>query len=126
MKREMTKKERLWAVYKGETPDRMPVKLWGLGKNQKMLHPAYQRVYDKAMEKTDLIGGADSPFDIYSGSRTRHLYESYTERYTDDWTAHINVMHTSEGDLRSVFLANNKGHPGLMREYYVKNEKDLK
>ena len=123
---EMTKKERLWAVYKGETPDRMPVKLWGLGKNQGMLHPAYQKVYDAAVEKTDLIGGAGSAFDIYSGTKTQNLYESETKPHKNEWTAHINTMHTPEGDLKSVFLANNKGHPGLMQEYYVKNEKDLK
>jgi len=126
MAREMTKKERLWAVYKGETPDRMPVKLWGLDKNQGMLHPAYKPVYDLAIEKTDLIGGGWSPFDIYSGSKTQNLYEGRTEPHNDDWTAHINIMHTPEGDLKSVHMANNKGHPGLMSEYYVKDASDLK
>ena len=126
MAREMTKKERLWSVYKGETPDRMPVKLWGLDKNQSMMHPAYKKVYDAAVEKTDIIGGASSAFDIYSGSRYKNLYESRTEPRGNDWTAHINIMRTPEGDLRSVFLANNHGHPGLMQEYFVKGESDLK
>jgi hypothetical protein len=124
--REMTKKERLWAVYKRETPDRMPVKLWGLGKNQGMLHPAYKRAYDVAIEKTDILGGASSPFDIYSGTKTQNLYESRTESYSAEWTAHIRTMHTPKGDLRSIYLANNKGHPGLEREYYVKDAADLK
>ncbi|MCL2159531.1 MAG: hypothetical protein FWH48_09010 [Oscillospiraceae bacterium] len=122
----MTKKERLWAVYKGETPDRMPVKLWGLSKNQPMLRPIYKSVYDAALEKTDLIGGAGSAFDIFSGTKTKNLYESRTEPYNEDWTSHISVMHTPKGELKSVFLANNKGDPGLTKEYYVKNENDLK
>ena len=94
MKHEMTRKERLWAVYKGETPDRIPVKLWGLDKNQAMLCPEYKCVYDAAVEKTDLVGGAWSPFDIYSGSKTQNLYERHTEIYDEDWTANISVMHT--------------------------------
>ena len=126
MAREMTKKERLWSVYKGGTPDRMPVKLWGLDKNQGMMHPAYKRVYDAAIEKTDILGGAWSAFDIYSGRRTENLYEGRTEAHDKDWTAHINIMHTPEGGLKSVFLANNQGHPGLMQEYFVKDEADLK
>jgi len=126
MAREMTKKERLWAAYRGETPDRMPVKLWGLSKNQNMLRPVYRQVYEAAIEKTDLLGGAWSPFDFCSGSKNQNLYESHAEPYNDDWTAHTGIMHTPGGDLKSVYLSNNRGDPGLMREYYVKDEGDLK
>jgi len=126
MAREMTKKERLWAVYKRKIPDRMPVKLWGLDKNNYMLHPDYKRAYDVALEKTDLFGGAWSPFDMYSGSKTQNLYERYAEPYKNDWTANITVMNTPEGKLRQVFLSSNKGHPGLTKEYFVKDETDLK
>ena len=126
MAREMTKKERLWAVYMGKTPDRMPVKLWGLDKNQDMRHPAYKKVYDAAIEKTELVGGAWSAFDMYSGSKSQNLYEGRAEPRDDDWTAHTSIMHTPEGDLKSVFLSNTKGHPGLMQEYYVKDAADLK
>jgi len=123
---EMTRKERLWSVYQGKTPDRMPVKLWGLGKNQGMLHPAYQRAYDVAVEKTDLVGGASSPFDMYGGSRAQGMYESRKEPCGPAWTAHIKTMHTPQGDLLSVFMSNNRGHPGLEREYFMKDAADLK
>ena len=122
----MTKKERLWAVYKGETPDRMPVKLWNLYKNQNPVHPAYKRMYNIALEKTDLVGEASSPFDIYGGIKTQNVYEAYTEPYGGDWTAHVSIIHAPAGSLKQVYLASNKGHPGLTKEHYVKDESDLK
>ena len=122
----MTKKERLWAVYKGEEPDRIPVKLWGLDKNQGMMHPAYQKVYDLAIEKTDLIGGAGSPMDIYCGMNGGDVYTWHTEPYNEDWTSHITMIKTASGDLKNIFLSNNKGHPGLNKEYYIKTPEDIK
>ena len=122
----MTKKERMWAVYKGERPDRIPVKLWALYKNQRLLHPDYKRMYDIALEKTDLVDNVSYPFNIYHGTKTENLYHSYTEPRGEDWVAHITVMHTPGGDLQTTYYAPTKAYAGLTKEYFVKEAKDLK
>jgi hypothetical protein len=35
-------------------------------------------------------------------------------------------MNTPEGKLRRVYLTSNKGHPGMTKEYFIKDESDLK
>ena len=126
MMAEMTRKERLWSVYKKETPDRVPVKLWGLDNRSSLINPAYKIVYDNAAVKTDLIRNASSRCDIVNGKNNYHLYEVYDEPYNKDWTACVKIMHTPEGDLRSVQMHSTKGHPGLDTEHFVKDEDDLK
>ena len=61
----VTNRERLERIYRGDLPDRPAVKLWGLIPEQKLLHPAYEPVYRAAMERTDLVFGADSAFDLH-------------------------------------------------------------
>ncbi|MCL2517299.1 MAG: hypothetical protein FWF15_01930 [Oscillospiraceae bacterium] len=122
----MTRKERLWAVHKGEDPDRIPVKLWALTKNQKLLHPDYQRIYDLAIEKTDLFGSTGFPFNIYHGTKTENVYSGRVEKHSDDWNAHITVMHTPGGDLQSTYLSPTKAYAGLTTEYFIKDADDLK
>lgn len=49
----MTNRERLRRVFAGRLPDRPAVRLWGIRPQQmKSLHPAYEPVYQMAMEQT--------------------------------------------------------------------------
>ena len=124
---QMTRRERLMAIFRGDIPDRPAVKVWGAGTRQDAcIHPAFEPVRDRAVDKTDLMRHAGSPFSIYCGQHAERLIETCTEP-TDspDWVRQITVYHTPSGDLRQVFRASTRKKPGYIAEYLLKEPGDI-
>jgi len=86
----MTGRERLTAIFRGEIPDHSAVKLWGATPGQKLLHPAYEPVYELAMELSDLAVSAGSRFNLHWGAAAEEICETQ-EVSTDqeDWSNRI-------------------------------------
>ncbi|MDF2685871.1 MAG: hypothetical protein K0S55_1052 [Clostridia bacterium] len=122
----LTSKERIMRVFRGEAYDRPVLKLWGFDIGQGMLHPDYKPVYNEALKITDIFSGAGSAFNIRTGTN-EGIYE-YKETPTKDpeWVEYEAVIHTTDGDLKQVYLGSTIGKPGYMKEYFVKEPKDIK
>lgn len=123
----MTSRERLTRIFQGKLPDRPAVKLWRVQPNQKVLHPAYEPVYRMAMECTDLMVEASSPFDLHWGCTGEEISKN-TEVPTDsdEWIDVVTQVHTPEGTLRSIFRKSTVGNPGYRMEYLLKEPGDIK
>ncbi|MFA6108158.1 MAG: uroporphyrinogen decarboxylase family protein [Candidatus Latescibacterota bacterium] len=123
----MTRRERLTTLFAGGTPDRPAVKVWGAGTRQDAcIHPAFEPVRDRAVDLTDLMRGAGSPFHLYCGRHHERLIETRTEATASpDWVHLVTVYHTPEGDLRQVFRASTRKRPGYIAEYPLKEPADI-
>ncbi|MDD4774029.1 MAG: uroporphyrinogen decarboxylase family protein [Eubacteriales bacterium] len=130
MKTEMTSRERLMRIFKGEQTDRPALKLWGAGKYSKgdrLLHPDYAPVAAKASEITDLFGGSGSAFDIYYGKNGAGMVSSETrETGQEAWRDNHITYRTPEGELHAIHRWSTVGEPGYVLEYAVKDASDLK
>lgn len=123
---QLTSKERIMRVFRGEDYDRPVLKLWGFDIGQQMLHPDYQPVYDKALMITDIFSGAGSALNVRTGIN-EGIYEYKTIPTKDpQWIEHHAVIHTPDGDLKQVYLGSTIGKPGYIKEYFVKEPKDIK
>jgi hypothetical protein len=123
----MTGRERLGAIFEGRTPDRPAVKIWGADPRDPVSQPDFERVRQRAVEKTDLFIGSGSAFNIYAGRHFERLVESQ-EIPTDqpEWTRVITTYHTPQGDLREVFQKSTCGKPGYEMEYLLKEPEDIR
>ncbi len=108
-------------------PDRPAVRLWGVQPGQQLLHPAYEPVYRMAMESTDLMVAARTPFNLYWGCTRQAIVET-SEQPTDsaEWVDVATYVHTPTGTLRSVFRKSTAGKPGYEREQLLKEPGDIK
>jgi hypothetical protein len=62
---QMTRRERLKAIFQGRVPDRPAVKAWGVSSKQDAcVHPAFAPVRDLAVERTDLMRHVGAPFNL--------------------------------------------------------------
>ncbi len=123
----MTGRDRLTRIFRGELPDRPAVRLWGPSPDQKLLHPAYEPVYQAAMEYTDLIVNVRSPFNLYWGSASEEIsmYKEVATR-SDEWVEVETTIRTPEGMLKSVFTKSTVGKPGYQKEHLLKEPDDIK
>jgi len=124
----ITNRERLMKIFRGEIPDRPAVKLWALEPGQELLHPSYKPVYEAGMELTDLVASASSPFNLYWGRReeeVRTVRREPREGADGEWVNVIREIRTPEGRLRSVFQESTVGNPGYQKEYLLKEPKDI-
>jgi hypothetical protein len=122
----MTKRERLLAIYYGKAPDRPAVRLWGLKPGQELLHPAYQVVRDAGAEKTDLVYGAGSPFNLCWGAKGPPVRNEDRPTGTPEWVDKVAYVDTPAGTLRGVYRASTCKRPGYMVEHLIKEPADLK
>lgn len=124
----MTRRERLTTIFAGGVPDRPAVKVWGAATHHDAcVHPAFEPVRDRAVELTDLMRGAGSPFHLYCGRHHDRLIETHTEKTeSPDWVHMVTVYHTPEGDLRQVFRASTRRRPGYIAEYPLKEPDDIR
>lgn len=123
----MTRRQRLNALFSGETADRPAVKLWRAEPGQTLLHPDYEPVYRSAVEQTDLMGGAGSPFDLYSGQfHEDHVHVA--ERPTDspEWIDAVTTLWTPGGELQRVDRRSTCNKPGYHMEFLLKEPADIK
>ena len=123
----MTRRQRLTALFQGQIPDRPAVKVWGAGSQQDpCVHPAFAPVRDRAVDKTDLMRHAGSPFNLYGGRHAAEAIETSTRPTASaDWVHQLTVYHTPAGDLRQVFRASTRNRPGYIEEYLLKEPADL-
>ena len=122
----LTNRERYELIFKGEIPDRPAVKLWGLEPEQALLHPAYEPVYKKGMELTDIMPASDSPFDLFCGCAKEDITQVTEEPAgSDEWVNVVTVINTPAGSLKSIFAKSTLGNPGYDKEYLIKEPDDL-
>ena len=124
---QMTRRERLTAIFEGRMPDRPAVKIWGANPVDELVHPAFAPVRDLAVAKTDLFHGAGSAFNIYAGIHAAARCDVH-DKPTDspEWVDQVTTWHTPEGDLREVFQKSTCRKPGYHKEYLLKEPGDLK
>ena len=123
----MTGRERYMRVYRGEIPDRPPVKLWKLYPEERLIHPAYEPVYRLGMEKTDLVLPARILFDNHIG-RSHNELVRHGERPSPspEWIESVSTVSTPEGELESVYTTSTCGKPGYQKEFLLKEPGDIK
>ena len=122
----MTRRERLTRIFRGELPDRPAVKLWGVTPDQKLLDPAYEPVYRKAVELTDLVMGGASSFNLPWGSASSDITsQREVPTDSDEWVDVITEYRTPDGILQSVHRKSTVGKPGYQREYPIKEPGQL-
>ena len=123
----MTSRERLTRIFQGKVPDRPAVRLWGVASGDKFLHPAYKKVHRTAMELSDLVTSAGSPFNLSWGCAVDKI-SGYSEVPTDseEWVEVVTKIHTPEGELRSVYTKSTVGKPGYQKEHLLKKPEDIK
>ena len=123
----MTRRERLLAVFRGEPVDRTPVKLWSAVPDQGFLHPAYEQVHRLAVERTDLMDGSGSPFDLYCGRHRQDFFKSHeVPTESEAWVEVVTTVETPGGPLRDVFTRSTCGQPGYQAEHLLKEPEDIK
>jgi hypothetical protein len=122
----MTGKERLMRILEGKEADRPALKLWGLDINQPMLHPAYQPVYDLAVEKTDIMTDAYSSLDLLLGSENgQRVTEEDKPLPNSNWVDHHSYLKAGGRVLHSIHRYSTIGEPGYNLEHFVKEPRDL-
>lgn len=123
----LTSRERLLRIFRGDAIDRPALKLWGAGIDPEYhIHPAYLPVNRAAAEKTDLFGTAGFPFDMAAGRNTHRYMETYeTETKNPDWRDRHIVYHTPKGDLHMIDRYSLRGDPGYTVEHMIKEPEDI-
>ena len=122
----MTRRERLMCIFRGEPPDRPAVRLWGVAPEQELLHPAYAPVRDAALQKTDLVLSAGSPFDLRWGSQPPPIRREDRPTGSPEWVDQVTYVETAAGPLRGVYRVSTCKRPGYIMQYMVKEPWELK
>lgn len=121
----MTSRERIMRIFRNQDVDRPALKLWGADLNPELLHPDYAPVYQLAKEKTDLFGGAGSPFNIFFGQNAKQYVETKDVPYAEGWVSRHHYYHTPKGTLHDVERVSLTGEPGYILEHAVKEPEDI-
>ena len=121
----MTSKERLMAAINLEQPDRVPVKIWGVGPETKARHPSFQPIIDAAIEKTDLVASWGMGGGIFM-SATEEVETTVEEcpSRIDEFEERVTIHVTPRGPLTTVHVFNREGKPGYTMEYLIETEED--
>ena len=122
----MTRKERLWRIFKKQDIDRPALKLWGASPSPYLLHRDYKPVRELAYETTDLFGGGSSAFNIFFGRNEKDCVTYYDEPLAGTpWYDRHTVWHTPKGELRSVERCSKDGDPSYVTSHLVKSPDDI-
>ena len=125
--REMTSRERLWAVLNGQEPDRVPI--WMLFPREQLgyyvdVHslPSYARIMPYVWNKTDWLDRRSIPTPaFYTGAAQ---IESSVQ-VSDGWAITRSTLHTPLGDLTAEHRQDNENASGARTEYFCKDIDDL-
>ena len=127
MEREMTSRERLWAVLNHRQPDRVPI--WMLFPREQLPHyvdvhslPSYARVLPHVWRNTDWLDRRfiEAP-PFFTGA-------AEVEERTGTqgaWTITRRILHTPLGDLTSEVRRDDRAARGAATEFYCKDVTDL-
>ncbi|MEW6359852.1 MAG: uroporphyrinogen decarboxylase family protein [Planctomycetota bacterium] len=123
----MTSRERLMSIFQGQAPDRPAIKLWSASPSQKARHPAYEPVLRLAVEATDLMVSAGSPFNLHWGTAAAEISKSQ-ERPTDspEWVEVVTHIRTADRTLQSIHTKSTVGKPGYQKEHLFKEPDDIR
>lgn len=115
------------AIFQGKAPDRPAVKLWGAFPEKEVRHPAYEPILKLAIERTDLMVPASSPFNLYCGAHEQEIIQKEEIRtVSDEWVDVVTTWHTPDGTLQSTFRKSTCGKPGYRMEHPLKEPDDIK
>lgn len=125
--KDMTSRERLWAVLNGEQPDRVPI--WMLFPRQRLscyvdVHtlPSYAQITPAIMQRTDWLDRRSLPAPAYYSAATDVEVQVSRER---EYTVTRRVLHTPLGDLTSEHREEQRNAAGATVEHYCKDISDL-
>lgn len=124
---EMTSRERLSAAYRGQQPDRVPVRVWGVTLETQPVHPSYAPIIEAAQERTDLVGGWGMPGGIFLSATDEvkiHTEEGPSEH--EGFGERMTTYETPEGLLTQVDLFSLEGKPGYRKKYLIETEEDAR
>ena len=123
--KKMTSRERLTAVYEGKEPDRVPIRVWGVDRNTKPMHPSYAPVIEAAQAKTDLVAGWSMPSGLFL-SATDAVNVRVEEGPSDheEFEERTTTYETPAGPLTQVHLFNREGKPGYAKKHLIETEED--
>lgn len=122
----MNSNERLMRIFQGREVDRPALKLWGLEPGQSMIHPAYQPVYDLAMEISDVMFTSAIHPNIILGAEYENSIEVQTIPVSGEpWKDRITHLYLPGRTLRQVMRLSTVGEPGYCTEHFVKDPEDL-
>lgn len=116
----MTSNERLMAAYRGEQPDRVPVRVWAVDDTTKALHPSYQPVIDAAQAKTDLVGGWGLP----SGPSLIEVTSETRPSRIEEFEESVTTWQTPKGPVTSISAFNREGKPGYCVKHMIESVED--
>lgn len=117
---QMTSHERLMTAWRGEQPDRVPVRVWGIDDHTKPFHPSYAPVVKAAQEKTDLVGGWSGPGMITNRDVTSEIRPSRIEGFEE----RVTTMTTPKGPLTRIDAFNREGKPGYCVKHLIESVED--
>ncbi len=122
----MTRRERMMRIFYGGSPDRPAVKLWGASPGREPGHPAYKRVYELALGKTDLFGSVNLSFDVYCGRHKDEFFRTAEEPSgSSGYVDAVSTLNAGGRTLRSVFRKSLEKKHGYTREYMLKEPGDI-
>ena len=118
----MTSRERLMTAYRGEQPDRVPVRVWAVDDLTKPIHPSYAPVIAAAQAKTDLVTGWDIPG---QPSPVRVTVEERPSRLVE-FEEEVITWHTPAGPVTRINAFNRAGKPGYCMKHQIESVEDAK
>ena len=119
---EMTSRERLMAAIRRETPDRVPLKIWGLLRVLGKAHESYTRVIDEGLRLTDIVENWSWPHWFLSAEPPpSHVEETPVG---DEWVDVKTTYETPEGPITRIVRRNLQGKPGIRLEGLIKDPED--
>ena len=123
----MTSRERLTAAYRGEQPDRVPVRVWAVTLDTEPVHSSYAPIVEAAKEKTDLVGGWGMPGGLFL-SATDEVAIHSEERPSghEGFEERVTTYETPGGPLVQIDLFSREGKPGYRKKYMIETEEDAK
>jgi uroporphyrinogen-III decarboxylase len=127
MAKEMTSRERLWAVLSHQEPDRVPI--WMLYPRLYLPYyadvhhlPDYAEVMPYVWEKTDWLDRRGIPIPPFYTAAARVEEKNLSE---GDWLITKSVLFTPKGSLTAEFRAEKGTASSSTTEYYCKDLSDL-
>ncbi|MHB9133536.1 MAG: uroporphyrinogen decarboxylase family protein [Armatimonadota bacterium] len=123
MKTMLSSRERLERTLRGESLDRVPIRLWGVDPLVKAGRPCWQFLPDMVNEF-----GLDTFFGwgpTWPASKTEITREN-SDTANPEWYEEVTTYKTPAGDISSIFVHNRLGKPGYIKKHLIESVEDAK
>jgi len=127
MATELTRRERLTRIFRNEPYDRPALRLMHYRPEEKLLHPDYRPIYERALQISDVLYLLETDFNMLFGAKSKGQYECV--QYppdTPEWGNRVSTLHTPMGDICSTFRYSTFDGAGYIVKHYVNEPEDLK